>query len=303
MELVKTHSLHPVPYSNAPFGFRFVPRTLGLFLLLLAALGVACAGPSDDTRPAAPASAPISDDPRPDASAAAPISDDTRPDASAATPAPDETPWPTVTPTPDLGGDEELKNARFSTSGWKTDFSRRSIPLSEIFSGGPGKDGIPAIDVPVFEDIAGGDEWLDDKEQVHVVDVQGEVRAYPLAILIWHEIVNDSFNDVPVAVTYCPLCNSAITFDRRLGDRTLDFGVSGVLRHSDMIMFDRQTESWWQQLVGEAIIGELLGERLTVLPSFLVSWEDFKEAFPDGRVLSRETGHAASVRPQSVRTL
>ena len=196
-----------------------------------------------------------------------------------------------MTPTPDLGGDEELRRARFSTAGWKTDFSKRSIPLSEIFSGGPGKDGIPAIDVPVFEDIAGGDEWLDDKEQVHVVDVQGEVRAYPLAILIWHEIVNDSFNDVPVAVTYCPLCNSAITFDRRLGDRTLDFGVSGVLRHSDMIMFDRQTESWWQQLVGEAIIGELLGERLTVLPSFLVSWEDFKEAFPDGRVLSRDTGH------------
>ena len=277
MELVKRHSLHPGPYSNAPFGFRFVPRTLGLFLLLLTALGVACAGPSDDPRPAAPA--------------AAPISDDTRPDTPAAAPTPDETPWPTVTPTPDFGGDEELKNARFSTSGWNTDFSRRSIPLSEIFSGGPGKDGIPAIDAPVFEDIAGGDEWLDDKEQVHVVDVQGEVRAYPLAILIWHEIVNDSFNDVPVAVTYCPLCNSAITFDRRLGDRTLDFGVSGVLRHSDMIMFDRQTESWWQQLVGEAIIGELLGERLTVLPSFLVSWGDFKEAFPDGRVLSRDTGH------------
>lgn len=212
--------------------------------------------------------------------------------APAATLAPRETPWPTVTPTPDFGGDEELKNARFSTVGWRTDFSMRSIPLSEIFSGGPGKDGIPAIDDPVFEDIAAGDRWLGEQEQVHVVDIGGEVRAYPLAILIWHEIVNDTIGGVPVAVTYCPLCNSAITFDRRLGDRTLDFGVSGVLRHSDMIMYDRQTESWWQQIVGEAIVGELLGERLTILPSFLVSWEDFKEAFPDGRVLSRDTGYS-----------
>ena len=208
------------------------------------------------------------------------------------TPAPGETPWPTVTPTPDFGSDEELKRARFSTAGWRTDFSMRSIPLDEIFSGGPGKDGIPAIDEPVFEDIAAGDRWLDDKEQVHVVEIGGEVRAYPLAILIWHEIVNDTIGGTPVAVTYCPLCNSAITFDRRLGGRTFDFGVSGLLRHSDMIMYDRQTESWWQQLTGEVIIGELLGERLTILPSFLVSWEDFKDAYPNGRVLSRDTGYS-----------
>ena len=206
-------------------------------------------------------------------------------------PSADETPWPTVTPTPDFGDDEELRRARFSTSGWRTDFTRRSIPLGEIISGGPGKDGIPAIDAPVFEDIAGGDDWLGEQEQVHVVEIDGDVRAYPLAILIWHEIVNDTVGGVPVAVTYCPLCNSAITFDRRLGERTLDFGVSGVLRHSDMIMYDRQTESWWQQITGEAIIGELLDERLTILPSFLVSWEDFKEAYPDGQVLSRDTGH------------
>ena len=207
-------------------------------------------------------------------------------------PTPDKTPWPTVTPTPDFGTDEELRRARFSTSGWSTDFSQRSIPLSEITPGGPGKDGIPAIDAPVFEDIEGGDGWLEDQEPVHVVEVNGEVKAYPLAILIWHEIVNDTVGGVPVAVTYCPLCNSAIAFDRRLGDRTLEFGVSGVLRHSDMIMFDRETESWWQQLVGEAIVGDLLGKRLTILPSFLVSWEDFKSAHPDAQVLSRETGHS-----------
>ena len=279
MELVKTHSLRPSTRRTKPIHCQNLPLLLGLLLLLLAALGVACAGPSDITPFEARAAAP--------AAVGAPQQPTTVP-----APAPDETPWPTVTPTPDLGGDEELRRARFSTQGWKTDFSKRSIPLSEIVSGGPGKDGIPAIDAPVFQDIDGGDQWLDDKEQVHVVDVQGEVRAYPLAILIWHEIVNDTVGGVSVAVTYCPLCNSAITFDRRLGDRTLEFGVSGVLRHSDMIMFDRQTESWWQQLVGEAIVGELLGERLTVLPSFLVSWEDFKEAYPDGRVLSRDTGYS-----------
>ena len=211
-----------------------------------------------------------------------------QPDAPAA---PSETPWPTVTSTPDFGDDEELRRARFSTRGWKTDFSKRSIPLSEMLSGGPGKDGIPSIDAPVFESIAAGDAWLEDREGVQVVEVEGEARAYPLAILIWHEIVNDAIGGVPVAVTYCPLCNSAITFDRRLGGRTLDFGVSGVLRHSDLVMYDRQTESWWQQVTGEAIVGELTGERLALMPSFLVSWGDFKDAYPDAQVLSRDTGH------------
>ncbi len=210
---------------------------------------------------------------------------------SSSMPAPDETPWPTVTSTPDFGDDEELRRARFSTRGWKTDFSKRSIPLNEILSGGPGKDGIPSIDAPVFESIAAGDDWLEDREGVQVVEVDGEARAYPLAILIWHEIVNDTIGGVPVAVTYCPLCNSAITFDRRLGGRTLDFGVSGVLRHSDLVMYDRQTESWWQQVTGEAIVGELTGERLALMPSFLVSWGDFKDAYPDAEVLSRDTGH------------
>ena len=103
-------------------------------------------------------------------------------------------------------------------------------------------------------------QWLVDNEPVQTVDINGEVKAYPLGILIWHEIVNDTVGGVPVVVTYCPLCNSALTFDRRLGDRLLDFGVSGNLRFSDMIMYDRQTETWWQQLEGLGIIGELVGE-------------------------------------------
>ena len=199
-----------------------------------------------------------------------------------------------VTPPPDLivveDKDEELERAQFSTRGWKTDFSKRTVPISDIFSGGPGKDGIPAIDNPQFESVEAAGQWLVDNEPVQVVDINGEVKAYPLGILIWHEIVNDTVGGVPVVVTYCPLCNSALTFDRRLGDRVLDFGVSGNLRFSDMIMYDRQTETWWQQLEGVGIIGELVGEQLTFLASPVVSWKQFKTAHPDGAVLSRDTG-------------
>ena len=121
--------------------------------------------------------------------------------------------------------------------------------------------------------------------------MDGRARAYPYQILVWHEIANDEFGGVPLAVTYCPLCNTAIVFDRRVAGRTLEFGVSGFLRHSDMVMYDRQTESWWQQALGEAIVGELLGARLELVPSQTVSWATFKRSFPEGTVLSRETGH------------
>lgn len=199
-------------------------------------------------------------------------------------------------PQPDLtviaGNDDELDRARFSLRGWSTDFSKRTVPISEIISGGPGKDGIPAIDDPQFESIADADQWLVDDEPAQVVNINGEVKAYPLGILIWHEIVNDTVGGVPVVVTYCPLCNSALTFDRRLGDQLLDFGVSGNLRFSDMIMYDRQTETWWQQLEGVGIIGDLVNQQLTVLPSPVVSWEQLKAAHPDATVLSRDTGYS-----------
>ena len=121
-------------------------------------------------------------------------------------------------------------------------------------------------------------------------ELGGEARAYPLQILTWHEIVNDVVADRPVLITFCPLCNTAIAFDRTVGGETLEFGVSGFLRKSDLVMFDRKTESWWQQVTGEAIVGELTGTRLEFLPSSIVSWADFKASFPEGRVLSRETG-------------
>jgi len=119
-----------------------------------------------------------------------------------------------------------------------------------------------------------------------------EARAYPIQILIWHEIVNDRMGDTPVVVTFCPLCNSSVVFDRRVGDQVYEFGTSGLLRNSDLVMYDRSTESLWQQLTGEGIAGEHAGDRLTVLPSNIVSFDSFSKAFPGGRILSRETGHA-----------
>lgn len=177
-----------------------------------------------------------------------------------------------------------------STASWSTDFSRHDVPLSEIISGGPGKDGIPAVDEPRFLPIDRVD-WLVDREPVIAFGLGDEWRAYPIQVLIWHEIVNDSVADTPVAITFCPLCHTAIAFDRRLADRVLDFGTTGNLRHSDLVMYDRQTESWWQQATGQGIVGELTGEQLKLLPSQLISWDQFKAEHPDGQVLSRETGH------------
>ncbi|NIW35233.1 MAG: DUF3179 domain-containing protein [Gemmatimonadetes bacterium] len=179
----------------------------------------------------------------------------------------------------------------FSTRGWETDFSIHSVPLDEIMSGGPPKDGIPAIDRPRFVSVNEADEWIGDREPVILFEHDGEVRGYPWQILMWHEIVNDEVAGLPVAVTYCPLCNTAIAFDRRLDGRVLDFGTTGKLRHSDLVMYDRQTETWWQQATGEAIVGQRTGETLTFLSAPTVSWEDFKREYPDARVLSRETGY------------
>lgn len=174
---------------------------------------------------------------------------------------------------------------------WRTDFSKHTVPLDEIVSGGPPKDGIPAIDRPRFVSAREADRWLKDREPVIVVSLHGETKAYPLQILIWHEIVNDEVGGVPVTVTFCPLCNTALTFDRRVDERVLDFGTTGRLRHSDLVMYDRQTESWWQQATGEAIVGHYAGTRLEFVGSPLVDWKTFKQAHPEARVLSRETGY------------
>ncbi len=184
----------------------------------------------------------------------------------------------------------EEKPPAGAESQFTTDFSNRTIPYTEVLSGGPPKDGIPAIDSPAYVSIADADQWLEDAEAVVVVEVDGTARAYPVQILMWHEIVNDTLNGQGVSVTYCPLCNTAIAFDRDFDGQQLDFGTTGRLRFSNLIMYDRQTETWWQQATGEGIAGEYAGEVLTSIPAFLVSWEQFRRDFPQGDVLSRRTG-------------
>ena len=157
----------------------------------------------------------------------------------------------------------------------KTDFAKHSVDYGEILSGGPPKDGIPSIDNPAFSDLNEVDN-IADTEPVIGVSLNGEMRAYPLHILMWHEIVNDIVGDVPITVTFCPLCNTAVVFDRRVAGKVLDFGTTGKLRNSDLVMYDRQTETWWQQFLGEAIIGELMGTVLKVVPARLESFANFK---------------------------
>jgi len=175
----------------------------------------------------------------------------------------------------------------------KTEFAKRTVELAEIESGGPPKDGIPAIDRPHFVATRIARTWLKPNEPVLVLRLGREARAYPIQILMFHEIVNDTVNDVPVAVTFCPLCNASIVYERRVAGRVLDFGTTGRLRFSDLVMYDRQTESWWQQFTGKGIVGEHAGTVLKQLPSEIVAFEDFEAAHRvRGLVLSRETGHS-----------
>jgi hypothetical protein len=171
--------------------------------------------------------------------------------------------------------------------GWKTDFTRSTVPFDEILSGGPPRDGIPPIDRPKFKSAAEvGD--IAAREPVIVYPLDANARAYPLRVLMWHEIVNDTVAGLPIAVTYCPLCNASLVFDRRVDGRVLDFGTSGLLRNSDLIMWDRQTESWWQQFSGEAIVGEFVGTSLKFLPSQVLPYGEFRRRWPNGPVLVPE---------------
>lgn len=200
---------------------------------------------------------------------------------------------PSVTPTPDA---TEEFSVPLVAGDWPTDWSKRSIDLNELLVGIRGvsdsRDAIPPIDDPRFESVAEADEWLEDREPVALLELNGEARAYPLRILTWHEIVNDVVAGTPVAVTFCPLCNSAVGFDRTVDGRVLRFGVSGLLRKSDLVMWDDATVSLWQQITGEAIVGEMTGTQLELIPTPLISWGQFKQRFPEGLVLSRDTGFA-----------
>jgi Protein of unknown function (DUF3179) len=165
------------------------------------------------------------------------------------------------------------------------------VDPGDIVSGGPSPDGIPPLDRPRFHAVEEV-HWLAAAEPVAVVMLGGQAKAYPLQILVWHEIVNDTMGEVPVAVTYCPLCNTAVSFRRPVVNGTATtFGTSGKLYHSNLIMYDWATGSLWPQALGIAVTGELTGQRLERIATQLVAWADFRAGFPDGRVLSRDTGH------------
>jgi hypothetical protein len=179
----------------------------------------------------------------------------------------------------------------FAPNGfWKTDYARHCVPLSEIVNGGPGPDGIPPLDAPRFYEPARA-TWLQPQEPVIAVVEGGEARGYPLQILLWHEIANDTIAGRPIVVTFCPLCNTSLVFDRRAGGQELTFGTTGLLRLSDLVMWDRQTHSWWQQALGEGIVGAFTGIRLERIDSQILSFEEFTRAYPQGLVLSREAAN------------
>ena len=179
-----------------------------------------------------------------------------------------------------------------ATIGWNTDWSKHSIEYHDLLSGGPPRDGIPPIDQPKFIENQLAAQWLKPNDPVIALEINGDARAYPLQILTWHEIINDFVGEIAVTITFCPLCNSAIVFKRNHQGIIYDFGTSGLLRHSDLVMYDRQTESLWQQFTGEAIVGVMTGEQLMMIPSGLIGFEQFQAAYPAGKILSKETGYS-----------
>ncbi|MFN0029721.1 MAG: DUF3179 domain-containing protein [Acidimicrobiales bacterium] len=174
---------------------------------------------------------------------------------------------------------------RFTDPG----FGPALVQSGDLQPGGPGPDGIPAINEPRFLRVADVD-FLAEQEPVIVLALNGEVRAYPLQIMVWHEIVIDTVDAIPVAITYCPLCNSAFVFDRRHRGRVLSFGVSGALWNSSLVMFDRQTFSLWSQFTGQGLLGVFASDQLRGFPVTIASWSDVRDAHPNGIVLSRDTG-------------
>lgn len=175
------------------------------------------------------------------------------------------------------------------------DLSNSIIPRSEILHGGPPRDGIPALSNPklVESDSAG---YLEPEDRVVGITLNGEARAYPVAILNWHEIVNDEIDDRHFAITYCPLCGTAVAFDSTIEGSTTEFGVSGLLYNSDVLLYDRDTESLWSQILGQAVAGPRVGQSLTAIPISHTSWRDWRNDHPDTLVLSDDTGYSRDYR-------
>ena len=178
----------------------------------------------------------------------------------------------------------------YAVAGNGFDLTSTSIPAEEILLGGPPKDGIPSIDKPKFE-LGESVTWLKDEQQVLSLTIDGITKAYPIAILDWHEIVNDNIAGKDVVISYCPLCGTGMGFTAEAGGRSLKFGVSGLLYNSDVLLYDRQTQSLWSQLKSEAISGPMQGEVLEMLPLHQMRWARWKSTYKEGLVLSRDTGH------------
>ncbi len=187
--------------------------------------------------------------------------------------------------------DNRSVSLKVHTLFWNTNWKKHTINYNELLSGGPSRDGIPAIDKPKFVSIKEAKYWIKDTEPLIFVNINGKTKAYPLQILIWHEIVNDKLSNKNITITFCPLCNASIVFDRNINGKTYDFGTSGLLRNSDLVMYDRQSESLWQQFTGNAIVGDMVNTKLQQIPSSIVSFKDIYTNFKDTQILSKDTGH------------
>jgi hypothetical protein len=172
-----------------------------------------------------------------------------------------------------------------------TDGLKHIVPLDKIKGGGPPKDGIPSVDDPQFATLSGS-SFMTNSDIVIGLEINGEAKAYPLSILVWHEIVNDNVGGTPVAVTYCPLCFTNQVFERILDGKEVEFGTSGKLYNSNLVMYDRLTDSYWSQALGLAITGELTGQELKIIPFDVISWGDWISLHPETLVLTTETGHS-----------
>lgn len=256
----------------------------------LAALIIACGSPSDEVVTTAATSTPDTTD------AQSTISPSTS--TASATVVPIEEPSATSLP---LTKESEVIVVPFEDDaeravvaelkerwGWDTNFNERTIQLTELITI-LARDLIIPVDHPSFASVENAPDYMLPKEPVVAVVIDGDARAYPLAILMWHEIVNDTVGGVPVTVTFCPLCNTGIVFERVVNGQELTFGTSGMLRRSDLVMWDRQSQSLWQQITGNAIVGDFVVDKtvLKQLPSAIVSWETFTESYPQGKLLKR----------------
>lgn len=184
------------------------------------------------------------------------------------------------------GGDDDFTPPPVSGNGSSNDWL---IPPSQVFDGGPGKDGIPSVDAPEFND-SDDPEFLSPGALVVGIVDNGVAKAYPHIILDWHEIVNDNIGDNNFAITYCPLTGTAVGWDRQVGNRTTTFGVSGKLYNTNLMPFDRETDSYWSQLRLDCVNGALAGEKINTVPIVETTWDTWRLSYPNSLLMNTNTG-------------